>query len=86
MEMGESLEKMSSAGLSPSDILSAVLDEELDRDLSTLVFFELCLLLTASEFTGGGEVGVARDEVSERGLLYGSQGGVRWFSVFSVLL
>jgi len=66
--MGESLEKMSSAGLSPSDIFPAVLDVELERDLSTLVFFELCLLLSSFEFTGGGEVGVARDAASERGL------------------
>ena len=48
--MDESLEKMSSAGLSPSDILV----EELERDLSTLAFFELFLLLSAFKFTLGG--------------------------------
>jgi len=82
--MGESLEKISSAGLSPSDILSAVLEEELERDLSTLAFFELFLLLSALGFSIGGEADDARDEFSERSLLCGSQGAVKFVSVFSV--
>lgn len=84
--MDESLEKMSSAGLSQSYILTAVLDKELERNLSTLVFLALRPLLSAFEFSEGGEVSVARDEASERGLLCDSQGRMRWFSVFSVPL
>ncbi|KAL4113766.1 hypothetical protein QTP88_017339 [Uroleucon formosanum] len=84
--MGESLEKMSSAGLSPSDILSAILDEELERDLSTLAFFELFLLLSVFKFTLGGEAGIVRDEFSDKGLLCGSQSALKFISVFSARL
>lgn len=84
--MGESLEKMSSAGLSPSDILSAILDEDLERDLSTLAFFELFLLLSVFKFTSGGEAGIVRDEFSDKGLLCGSQSALKFISVFSAWL
>jgi hypothetical protein len=79
--MGELLENISSAGLRPAEILSAVLDKELDLDLSTLAFFFLIFLLLSilasqvsleEEFAGGGEDGVTRNEESERGLLCGS--------------
>ena len=85
-EMGDSLEKMSSAGLSPSDILSAVLDEELERDLSTLAFLVIFLLLSAFKFALGGEVGNVVDEFSERCLLCGSQDALKFISVFSAWL
>jgi len=80
--MGDSLEKMSSAGLSPSDILSAILDEELERDLSTLAFLELFLLLSAFKFALGGEEGNVIDEFSDKCLLCGSQGSLKFISVF----
>lgn len=63
-----------------------ILDEELERDLSTLAFIELFLLLSAFMFTVGGEADISRDELSGRGVLCGSQGAIKFISVFSAWL
>lgn len=52
--MDELLEKMSSAGLSSEENFSDILEDELYRDLSTLAFSELFLLISALEFVGRG--------------------------------